>query len=91
VRLELERSGGFAGRTVRWSMDTDGLDPDGRAEVQELLAQAPGWSGGDGVDRFSYRLVADRQDDEPLEVSFGDPLPPPAQRLLALVRASPPG
>ena len=107
MRLQVERSGGFAGRTVSWRLDTDGLDPDGRAELQELLAQAPAWStdaseGGSagtasgpvpparpGADRFSYRLVAEGSDDAPLEVRFGEPLPPPAQRLLDLVRDAP--
>lgn len=84
--LELERTGGLVGRTVRWSLDVDALAAPLRAEVEDLLAQAPGWSGGGGADRFSYRLRAQPPDAEPLDVRFAEPLPEPAQRLIALVR-----
>lgn len=57
MQLEVERSGGFAGRTVRWSLDVDALEPEQQAEVRDLLQQAPGWAGSTGPDRFSYRLV----------------------------------
>lgn len=88
MRLEVERSGGFTGRTVRWALDVDGLDQDGQAEVHELLAQAPAWPGGSGADRFSYRLTTADVDAEPLDVRFGEPLPEPAQRLLSVVRSA---
>ncbi len=84
--LRVERSGGFAGRTLRWSLDVDALDDDGRAEVHDLLAQAPGWSAGQGADRFSYRVLADPPGAEPLDVRVGEPLPAPARRLVDLVR-----
>ncbi len=87
MRLEVERTGGFAGRTLRWSLDVDELDADSRAEVHDLLAQAPEWGSGAGADRFSYRLVADVAGPEQVEVRFGEPLPEPAQRLLTLVRS----
>ncbi|HEU0103181.1 MAG TPA: protealysin inhibitor emfourin [Mycobacteriales bacterium] len=58
MRLDVERSGGVAGRTVRWSLDVDALDPDRQAEVHDLLSQAAGWPGPAGPDRFCYRVVA---------------------------------
>ena len=101
--VELERTGGLVGRTVRWSVDVDALPAPERAEVQDLLAQASGWSGEapggaspvpagarPGADRFRYRLRASAPDAEPLDVRFAEPLPEPAQRLVALVR-TPPG
>jgi len=90
MKLEVERTGGFVGRTVRWTLDVDGLDPDGQAEVSDLLTQAPDWPAGSGADRFSYRLTAGGAGVAPLEVRFAEPLAAPAQRLLELVRASAP-
>lgn len=89
MRVEVERSGGFAGRTVRWSLDVDALDPAGRAEVDGLLAQAAGWAGPGGADRFCYRLSADPPGAPPLQVRFGEPLAAAARRLLEVVRAAP--
>ena len=101
MRLDVERTGGFAGRTVRWSVDLDALDPDRRAEVHDLLAQADGWASSAGPDRFSYRVVTSPAPDQPapeqpatarfgLDVRFADPLPEAARRLVELVRAGAP-
>lgn len=86
MRLDLERHGGFAARTVRWSLDVDALDGPEQAEVEDLLAQAPDWPEGSGADRFSYRLVAEAPGREPFEARFAEPLPEPAQRLLSVIR-----
>jgi hypothetical protein len=86
VKVAVERTGGFAGIPMRWSCDVDQLDTDLRTEVHELLAQAPAWPGATGADRFQYRLTAEQPGGSPLDVRFGEPLPEPAQRLLAVVR-----
>lgn len=94
MQLDVERSGGFAGRTVRWSLDVDALEPERRAEVHELLEQAPAWGGSSGPDRFSYRVSVAGAGAEPglvapLDVRFAEPLAEPARRLLAVVREGP--
>ena len=92
MRLDVERIGGFAGRTVRWSLDVDGLDDGARAEVDELLALAPSWPSASRPDGFSYRLLTAVQGAEQQEVRFAEPLTPQARRLLEVVRsASAPG
>lgn len=100
MRVQLERSGGFAGSTTTWSVDVDALDPDGRAELQSLLAEAGRWptAPARGADRFSYRLVthpgvgveagADGDGPAGSEVRFAEPLAPQAQRLVSLVRSA---
>lgn len=91
MRVQLERSGGFAGLTRTWSVDVDALDPDGRAEVRSLVAEAGQWAAGPehGNDRFSYRLVTDDPAVAPgAEVLFADPLVPQAQRLVSLLRSA---
>lgn len=99
MELEVERSGGITGRTVRWSLDLETLAPEQRAEVQALLTQADGWAaGGAGADRFSYRLLT-RPGGDPaspqhqplqpaLDVRVAEPLPDAARRLLEVVRAA---
>ncbi len=46
MRVQVERSGGFAGRTVRWAVDTDDLPPAAGEELRALVAAAPAWAGG---------------------------------------------
>ncbi len=88
VRLDVERTGGFAGRTVRWSLDVDGLDDGARAEVDELLALAPSWPAASRPDGFSYRLVTAVPGAGQQEVRFAEPLTPQARRLLEVVRSA---
>jgi hypothetical protein len=68
VRIDVVRSGGFAGRTTRASVDTASLDPERAAAIQEALARAdlaelaerssPGRARpGRGADRFQYDVT----------------------------------
>lgn len=93
MRLELQRGGGVVGRTVRWSLDVDTLEPDRRAEVEQLLDQVRGEPGPSaaGADRFGYRLTADPPGADPVDVRLAEPLAEPAQRLLDLLRDAPLG
>lgn len=101
MRVQVERSGGFAGRTVRWAVDTDDLPTAAGEELRALVAAAPAWAGGaaasgsaagsaaGGADRFGYRLRATdggSEDAGELDLHFTEPPPPEAQRLLELVR-----
>lgn len=87
MRLELERSGGLAGRTVRWSLDTDTLPREEAAAVAALAAQADAWAGppAPGNDRFAYRLRI-LGGTTPVDVSFGEPGPAAARPLLDRLR-----
>ena len=91
MRVELQRSGGFAGRTTTWSVDSDVLDDDGRHELQSLVASAGQWAAPpeQGADRFTYRLVTEEPGVEAAQaVSFAEPLAPEAQRLVSLLRSA---
>jgi hypothetical protein len=89
VRLELRRSGGFAGITRSASLDTADLPS---AEADELagllersgvLHEPPGRSGRapGAPDRFRYRLVVERHE-ERVEVAFGEEAMGPELRAL---------
>jgi hypothetical protein len=54
-RLELERSGGFAGMTMHASIPVANLDRQEQAAVEELLRSRP--RPPSGPDRFVYRLT----------------------------------
>lgn len=67
IRIELERSGGFAGRTTRTAVDTDSLPADQAAQLQHLVAgldpatlatlAARPTAPPRGNDRFQYELT----------------------------------
>ena len=86
MRVEVVRSGGFAGRVLRWEVDLDALPADTADEVRALLDEAPQWGEqGPGVaDGFRWRVLSDTPG---LDVAFGEPGPEPAQRLVDLVRS----
>jgi hypothetical protein len=57
-RIEFERSGGFAGVSLRTAVDSQKLDPAKAAELEGLLGsveEAPAGGPG-GADRFQYDL-----------------------------------
>jgi hypothetical protein len=104
TRLELVRSGGFAGLSLRAAVDTSADDePEAQwyddalagVDVSALAGSAPG-PPGPGADRFVYRLAVERDGDRH-EVTFGEqavpePLRPVIERLVARARSgvSPP-
>ena len=72
VQVELERSGGFAGLTLRSRVDTAELEQPEAAEIRSLVAAAdvpslaeaaasrspgPAGSGDRGADQFQYDLT----------------------------------
>jgi hypothetical protein len=88
LHVELERSGGLAGRTVRRTLDTADLPANTSAElrtrveaVRERDVLVPG-PGPTGADRFTYRLTI-REDAEERTVTTSDPVP---ERLGPLIR-----
>jgi hypothetical protein len=96
VRVEVERSGGFAGIVTRRSADTADLPPEAAAELRGLVAgvdlsgleqrlaattDAPGPPAG-GADRFQYDVtVDDGQQVHRFSVQDGS-VPPELQPLL---------
>lgn len=65
MTISFERSGGFAGLTLRTVVDTDALPPDEAERLRKLVARAgffdlPGaLPGGEGADRFQYVVTAE--------------------------------
>ena len=87
LRVELERSGGLMGRTVRRLLDTADLPASTSAElrtraeaVRALDVPAPG--PPTGADRFIYRVTI-REDAAERTVTAADPVP---ERLAPLIR-----
>jgi hypothetical protein len=88
MRIEFERSGGFAGMRLSTSVDTGDLAP-GDATLLESaveaadVAQLPRRlvSGAPGADRFQYHVVVE-QGDERYEVDVGEAAIPDSLRPL---------
>jgi hypothetical protein len=91
VRLELRRSGGFAGIARSASVDTADLPAEEADELAGLLERSgvlragrdagrPARSPG-APDRFRYRLVVERRE-ERVEVGFGEEAMGPELRAL---------
>jgi len=53
-QLDVERSGGFAGRTLRASIPVSALEPRERTAIEQRLGRPP--SPPSGPDRFVYRF-----------------------------------
>ncbi|MBL7497424.1 hypothetical protein I6A84_33775 [Frankia sp. CNm7] len=95
VRVVLERSGGFAGRTIRRGLDTDDL-PDAEAEALRALvgalpaapAHAAGPAKAAGPDRFTYAVAVDAAGHQGVH-HFADPLPEAAKSLIQLLSKAP--
>jgi hypothetical protein len=60
--IELVRSGGVAGVTRRWSLDSEDLGAEETAEVERLLAALDDVpeAAAPGADRFQYELRVTR-------------------------------
>lgn len=66
MHIELERTGGFAGLTMRKAVDSKDLSPEEKSRLTRLvddanLLQMPPVipSSGPGADRFHYKLTVD--------------------------------
>jgi hypothetical protein len=102
TRLELVRSGGFAGLSLRAAVDTSAVDePEAQwyddalagVDVSALAGSGSGPPSGPGADRFVYRLAVERDGDRH-ELTFGEqavpePLRPVVERLVARARGGP--
>lgn len=63
LKIQFERSGGFAGIKIRFSLEEKDLSPEERERLLEMLQQAGVFNqpklrtSPSGVDRFTYRLT----------------------------------
>ncbi len=89
VRIDVVRSGGFAGMTMRSAVDTAELPPEQAARLEQAieridfaeLQRAPSASASK-VDRFQYDLII-TDDDRRQQLSTGEEeLPPELRQLL---------
>jgi hypothetical protein len=88
ARIELVRSGGFAGLSLRTAADTSGSDPDGQWYAEELagldlpaLAELP--VGEPQPDRYHYALSVAADDGTTHRLEFAEPsLPEPLRPLV---------
>lgn len=94
VRAELERTGGFAGLTVRRGLDTAQLPDDQADQLRSLVTAAEAVSGTSaagpprGADRFTYRLQL-RRGGHTATVAFSEPVPEALAPLVTLLSKAP--
>lgn len=97
LRVELARSGGFAGITVRSSVDTGALPP-AEAQMLEALVDEVDWSSlpspearPGAADRFQYHLTVTGREKQ-VDVMVGEnEVTPALRRLVDEVLARQPG
>lgn len=93
VKVVLERSGGFAGRTIRRGLDTAHL-PSGDADaLRALVAGLPAApparpANATAPDRFTYAVEVDAADRHDVH-HFAEPVPDAAKPLIQLLSAAP--
>ncbi|WP_412873910.1 protealysin inhibitor emfourin [Curtobacterium poinsettiae] len=61
MRIEVRRSGGFAGTTRRWRVDTDASsDPAAWSDVVDALRRTPAPTAAPVPDDFSWTITVER-------------------------------
>ncbi|OHV36444.1 MULTISPECIES: protealysin inhibitor emfourin [Pseudofrankia] len=91
VRVVLERSGGFAGRTIRRGLDTDDLPAAAADRLRALVAglpEAPARAMATAPDRFAYTVEVDGGDRRGRH-HFAEPVPAEAKDLIQLLSRAP--
>ncbi len=94
LRVEVVRSGGFAGISARWMADTDDLPADDAEILRRLVAASPTRPAAThqpgAADRFTY-AVRISGGERPGEVRMPEPLPGALRALVDWVadRAQP--
>jgi hypothetical protein len=92
VRVEVSRSGGFAGVTRTASVDTDSLDTAQAAELRRLVGASRAASvpparrpSADGADRFQYEITVEHGGQTDRAVCGEPDLTPEEQELVRWV------
>jgi hypothetical protein len=96
MKVVLERSGGFVGRSVRRGLDTADLPADEADRLRALATDAvehgaepgAGTTTAAGADRFTYTLEVDRSDGRAVR-TFSEPVPDDVRSLVAMLRNAP--
>ncbi len=99
MRIQFERSGGFAGMRLTATIDTDALAPDEARELQALIEAARFFdlpaviaSPTPGADQFQYRLNVEtaerRHTVEVGDAAAPDTLQPLLRKLTTLARSA---
>jgi hypothetical protein len=91
VRVEVVRSGGFAGLTRAAAMDTEELDGERAEQLRELVDESQiesltsGPPGSGAVDRFQYEITVTRGDQRTSIVLNESDMPDAARNLVRWV------
>ena len=95
MRVLFERTGGFAGRTLRSEVDCARLPAGEALRLEEIVRQAgffelPGRMSapGPGADRFRYRVTVESEHDTHTVVMDESAVPPSVRPLLDFFRIS---
>jgi len=96
MQIEFERSGGFAGMSIRTSINTDVLPSADAKEIGQLVNSAEFFNlpastkKGPGADQFNYRLTIQVEDlvhtVETTDSTMPDNLKPLVNRLMTQAR-----
>jgi hypothetical protein len=97
--IDFERSGGFAGMTIKTTVDTDTLPSDEAKELGQLVSAANFFTlprsingGGSGADEFHYKLTVQvdelKRTVEATDSTMPDSLRPLVDRLMSMARAA---
>src|ERR1041384_1504419 len=97
MRIDFERSGGFAGMTISSSVDTDKLSASEAGDLTQIVKSAQFFSlperinGGPGADQFNYKITV-QSDTLSRTVQTTDSAMPPnlkplVDRMMALARS----
>ncbi len=89
MRIHFERSGGFMGMPVQTTIDTSTLPDDEAQALHDMLDAARFFqlpedltATGSGADQFQYKLMVEREDQDPHTVHLGDASAPPEMQPL---------
>jgi len=95
MKIQVERSGGFAGMRLKVAVDTDLLAPQEKRDVEALAETARRSqisSANPGADRFQYRITIEDQGAtetiETGEAGMPEPLQAFVQKVILLGRSS---
>ncbi|OBB65842.1 protealysin inhibitor emfourin [Mycobacterium sp. 852014-50255_SCH5639931] len=77
-RYVIERRGGFAGLKASGAVDSDALDPQDRATLDELLASKEPLARDRGADRYTYVVTRQSADGVSTTCQVPESMMPPA-------------
>src|SRR5215813_7204092 len=98
MQIDFERSGGFAGMTIRTTVNTDTLPADEAKELGQLVSASnffslnPQPTRGMGADQFNYKLTIQVEElnhtVEATDSTMPPSLKPLVDKLMAMARSA---